>query len=49
MDAWAAYLRGQADALALPVLDSTNRSIAEVADLLREYIDRLRGSAGAAA
>jgi len=48
-DAWAAYLRGQADALALPVLDSTNRSIAEVADLLREQIDVLRGSAGAAA
>ena len=49
MDAWAAYLRGQADALALPVLDSTTRSIAEVADLLREHIDVLRGSAGAAA
>jgi len=49
MDAWAAYLRGQADALGLPVLDSTNRSIAEVADLLREHIDMLRGSAGAAA
>jgi len=49
MDAWAAYLRGQADALELPVLDSTNRSIAEVAALLREHIDVLRGSAGAAA
>jgi hypothetical protein len=49
MDAWAAYLRGQADALALPVLDSSNRSIAEVADLLREHIDVLRGSPGAAA
>ena len=38
MDAWAAYLRGQADALELPVLDSTNRSIAEVAALLRGHI-----------
>jgi len=49
MDAWGAYLRGQADALELPVLDSTSRSIAEVADLLREQVDVLRGSAGAAA
>jgi len=49
MDAWAAYLRGQAEALELPVLDSTSRSIAEVADLLREQVNVLRGSAGAAA
>jgi hypothetical protein len=48
MDAWAAYLRGQADALELPVLDTTSRSIAEVADLLREQIDLLRGSADGA-
>ena len=48
MDPRAAYLRGQADAFELPVLDA-DRSIAEVADLLREHIDVLRGSAGAAA
>jgi adenylate kinase family enzyme len=49
MDVWAAYLRGQADALELPVFDTTSRSVAEVADLLREQIDMLRASAGAAA
>jgi len=41
-DTWAAYLRGQADALALPVVDTTSRSIAEVAILLREQVDLLR-------
>src|SRR5256885_243951 len=29
MDAWAAYLRGQADALELPVFDTASRSIAD--------------------
>ena len=35
MDAWAAYLRGQADALDLPVIDTTARSVDEVADALQ--------------
>ncbi len=34
MDAWAAYLRGQADALGLPVIDTTERSVEDVADAL---------------
>jgi hypothetical protein len=34
MDNWAAYLRGQADALGLPVIDTTDASIDEVADVL---------------
>jgi hypothetical protein len=34
MDSWAAYLRGQADALDLPVIDTTLLSVAEVADRL---------------
>lgn len=32
MNAWAAYLRGQADALHLPVLDTTGLSIEDAAD-----------------
>jgi hypothetical protein len=35
MDCWAAYLRGQADALGLPIMDTTGRAVAEsVADLI---------------
>ena len=34
MDSWAAYLRGQADALDLPVVDTTLLSVDEVADRL---------------
>lgn len=34
MQYWAAYLRGQADALGLPVIDTTSLSTAEVADQL---------------
>jgi hypothetical protein len=30
MDAWAAYLRGQADALGLPVIDTTDLTLDEV-------------------
>jgi hypothetical protein len=45
MDAWAAYLRGQADALELPVIDTTGRPLAAVADALAEHAARLRASA----
>jgi hypothetical protein len=34
MMAWAAYLRGQADALTLPVIDTTDLPIAQVAERL---------------
>lgn len=34
MDSWAAYLRGQADALGLPVIDTTSLSPDEVAEQL---------------
>jgi hypothetical protein len=42
MSAWAAYLRGQADALELPVVDTTGRSIAAVTDALAVEVERLR-------
>jgi hypothetical protein len=38
MQTWAAYLRGQADALNLAVVDTTASSIAEVADRLQEIV-----------
>ena len=49
MHAWAAYLRGQADALGLRVLDTSGMSIEGVTDVLQEEIDTLRGATGAAA
>jgi dephospho-CoA kinase len=43
MDAWAAYLRGQADALELAVIDTSRLTIDDVADqiseLIREFIE----------
>lgn len=47
MDTWAAYLRGQADALGLRVLDTSAMSIEAVADVLQEEIEVLRGTPGA--
>jgi hypothetical protein len=44
MDAWAAYLRGQADALRLRVLDTSGVSIDGVADVLQQEIEALRGA-----
>ena len=44
MNAWAAYLRGQADALELPVVDTTHRSIAAVSDALVAEVERLRAA-----
>jgi len=38
MDQWAAYLRGQADALALPVIDTTALTIAQAADQLERLV-----------
>jgi dephospho-CoA kinase len=42
MDCWAAYLRGQADALGLPVIDSSQRAAEDVAEALKELVDALR-------
>jgi hypothetical protein len=36
MNTWAAYLRGQADALHLPVLETTGLTVAEAADRVAE-------------
>jgi energy-coupling factor transporter ATP-binding protein EcfA2 len=41
MDAWAAYLRGQADALGLAVLDTTSRSIPAATELLLAQVDAM--------
>ncbi|HEX3854934.1 MAG TPA: hypothetical protein VGF76_17920 [Polyangiaceae bacterium] len=42
MDTWAAYLRGQADALGLPVIDTSRLSTDQVADALQELVETLR-------
>lgn len=42
MDRWAVYLRGQADALDLPVIDTTSLEIEAVVDALVVHIERLR-------
>ena len=49
MDAWAVYLRGQADALGLRVLDTSAISIQGAADAVAEELVALRVAAGAAA
>ena len=38
MDCWAAYLRGQADALGLPVIDTSELSVGEAADALERLV-----------
>jgi dephospho-CoA kinase len=38
MTAWAAYLRGQADALHLPVLDTSALSVSEATDALERLV-----------
>lgn len=48
MDCWAAYLRGQADALDLPVIDTTDRDIGAVADSLVDHVERARSESHAA-
>ncbi len=49
MDSWAAYLRGQADALGLPVIDTTRLSLLAAADALQRELDTLRQQVQAAA
>jgi hypothetical protein len=44
MDSWAAYLRGQADALDLLVVDTTDLTIAEAAARLEVLVQRLANS-----
>lgn len=41
MDQWAAYLRGQADALHLRVIDTTALTVEQAADQLQEVVLRL--------
>jgi len=49
MDCWAAYLCGQADALGLPVIDTTSLGIDAVADALAVLIEKVRTERQAAA
>jgi hypothetical protein len=44
MDTWAAYLRGQADALGLPIVDTTELTIEEAADHLGALVQRISNS-----
>jgi dephospho-CoA kinase len=43
MAAWAAYLRGQADALDIPIVDTTSASIAAATDALFHQVKNLTG------
>ena len=45
--AWAAYLRGQADALGLEVIDTTGKSLVDCAGRLAASIERFAVAAGA--
>ena len=47
MDDWAVYLRGQADALGLSVVDTTQMSVDAVADALAGELALLRAEAAA--
>jgi len=49
MDAWARYLREQADAMALPVLDTSRLTVDEAASALRRELEELRRQREAAA
>ena len=48
MDSWAAYLRGQADALGLPIIDTTALTIPEATDQLEALIQVLSSGASEA-
>ena len=48
MDCWAAYLRGQADALDLSVIDTTHIGIDATVDALIIHVERLRTERAAA-
>ncbi len=41
MDRWAAYLRGQADALDLPIIDTTDLTIQDAVARLAAHVDEL--------
>lgn len=43
MNSWASYLRGQADALNLPVIDTTESTIAAATQQLEELVRRRAG------
>jgi RNase adaptor protein for sRNA GlmZ degradation len=49
MDNWAAYLRGQADALGLPVIDTTELDVREVTAALAHEVERLRAPGASSA
>jgi hypothetical protein len=46
MDCWAAYLRGQADALKLPIIDTSENSIDQnlntLVELVRELLEQAK-------
>jgi tetratricopeptide (TPR) repeat protein len=48
MDCWAAYLRGQADALKLPIIETTSASVAEslarLGEIVTEVLREVRGT-----
>jgi len=48
MDCWAAYLRGQADALNLPIIDTTDLGIDAAVDALVVYVEQVRAEVAAA-
>jgi len=48
MDCWAAYLRGQADALNLPVIDTTSLGIDAAVDALVVHVETIRAERRAA-
>src|SRR5438093_1112054 len=48
MDCWAAYLRGQADALNLPVIDTTDLGIDAAVDALVPYVQQVKADRAAA-
>jgi hypothetical protein len=41
MDCWAAYLRGQADALGLPIIETSNASLDESVKTLEVIFNKL--------
>ena len=49
MSAWAAYLRGQVDALGAGVVDTSEIPVERVADYLQGEVEALRSARGAAA
>jgi hypothetical protein len=46
MDCWAAYLRGQADALRIPRIDTTHRTLTECCEELLAYVHSLVNKQG---